>query len=97
MNLRITRGTIISDLVALVEKHVCVVAECDHLGQACAECRRPVCRAHSDQCPDCGRVHCEDCGTFHGAYCDRATAQNAGDSDDPIHDHRRNELREVRR
>lgn len=97
MNRRVYAGRIISDLIALVEKHVCVVAWCDHLGQRCAECRRSVCRAHSDKCPDCGQIHCEECGTFHGVYCDRATGPNAYDGDDPIHDYRRDELREVQR
>ena len=97
MNLRFYTGTVITDLLALVEKYVCAVSACDHLGQPCAECGRTVCRAHGERCLDCGGVHCEDCTTFHGVYCDRGAGQIAGDGDDPIHDYRRNELREVQR
>lgn len=97
MSFRVYNGTVISDLVALVEKHICVVFGCDHLGELCAECSRVVCTVHSERCPDCKQIHCEECATFHPTFCDKATGQTARGGDDPIHDHRRNELREVQR
>lgn len=97
MKTRVYTGTVISELLALVEKHICVVSECDHLGEPCAECSRHVCKAHSERCTDCGQIHCEDCAAFHGVYCESAKGQFAGEGDDPIHDYRREQVRGAQR
>jgi hypothetical protein len=97
MNACIYTGTVISELMALIEKRICIVPDCDHLGQSCAECKVHVCKIHSEKCTDCGQIHCEDCAAFHGMYCEKAKGEAAGEGTDPVHDHRRDAVREVQR
>ena len=95
---RIYTGALISGLVALIEKRICFMPDCGHLGQPCAKCGANVCKAHGENCIECGVLHCEDCAAFHPVYCEkvRACDEAAGSSVDPVHDCRRDAVREVR-
>lgn len=86
-------GSAISELVALIEKHVCHTSGCDHLGEPCERCGAYVCTAHCEKCGDCGGLYCTECTTFHPVYCEKKVGEATGDGADPIHDHRREVLR----
>lgn len=95
MNAHIYTGTLISDLMALIEKRICAALDCSHIGQACAKCGVHFCKAHSEECIDCRQSHCENCAAFHGMYCEKRRGETAGDGSDPVHDHRRDAVRNV--
>jgi hypothetical protein len=89
MNEPVYAGSVISELVALIERRVCCAPDCGHLGQPCAGCSVYVCAAHGDECSECGGVHCAECGTFHPVYCKASAGETAGAGEDPVHDYRR--------
>jgi hypothetical protein len=93
MSNRIYTGSLISELVALIESRVCRAPECDRLGRSCAGCSTYVCAAHGEECPDCGGLQCEECATFHPVYCKAFGGGPVGNGEDPVHDHRRDALR----
>src|SRR5260370_7094763 len=68
MNARTYTGTVISELIALIEKRICIVPDCDHLGQPCAKCKEHVCKIHSEKCTDCSQIHCKHSPPFHSIY-----------------------------
>jgi len=95
---RIYTGALISGLVALIEKRICFMPDCGHLGQPCAKCGANVCKAHGENCNECGALYCEDCAAFHPVYCEKASAgaEAAGSAADPVHDCRQDAVCEVR-
>ena len=98
MTRRIYTGALISGLVALIEKRICFMPDCGHLGQPCAKCGANVCKAHGENCIECGALYCEDCAAFHPVYCEkpRAGDEAAGSAVDPVHDCRQEAVRELR-
>ncbi|HZR29514.1 MAG TPA: hypothetical protein VFA71_12120 [Terriglobales bacterium] len=94
---RIYTGALISGLVALIEKRICFMPDCGHLGQPCAKCGANICKAHGENCIECGALYCEDCAAFHPVYCEKSHAGNevAGGAADPVHDCRQDAVREV--
>ncbi len=95
---RIYTGALISGLIALIEKRICFMPDCGHLGQPCAKCGANVCKAHGENCSECGALYCEDCAAFHPVYCEKARAgdEAAGSTADPVHDCRREAVRQAR-
>src|SRR2546430_16534844 len=95
MSDRIYTGSAISDLIALIEKRICHEPGCERLGRPCLGCGTYFCMAHSEKCTDCGELSCLECVAFHQVYCEIRDGGPACNSEDPVHDYRRDAVRRV--
>jgi hypothetical protein len=66
-------GKTINELCELVEKRICNVLECEHLGTICEApgCDNYVCKIHEQYCSSCQERYCADCHTTHLEACVR--------------------------
>jgi hypothetical protein len=64
-------GETIRKLCELVEKRICNLLGCEHLGTICeaAGCDNYVCKVHEQYCSCCQQRYCEDCHTMHLQAC----------------------------
>lgn len=56
--------------------------ECNCTVDPCAECGRPFCNEHLEECQDCYDQVCEDCWDDHGEEHDRDTPDEDYDEEE---------------